>query len=108
MNNSWRFARFVLSKCDTARTIPLVLMILIFGCNNRPLKLSKKVAAVRTKVGIFADDSYYSCLFNGYYQGIGLAQLRQDCSEKLVADDKLGFGRPLREVLGDRKDFFNP
>jgi hypothetical protein len=48
--------------------------------------------SVLTTAGKFAENSFYSCLLNGYMQGLPMAQVSDQCATKLLEDNKQGFG----------------
>ena len=75
------------------------------------LRQKKQFAAantVLTKIGKFAEDSFYSCLLNSYNQGLSPAQARNECATKLLEDDKKGFGGSLENLRPGSEKFFDP
>ena len=86
-----------------------------FGCRRQPTRPAnvgnQNLAAsntVLTKVGRFAEDSFYSCLLNGYTQGLSPAQARDECATKLLEDDKKGFGGSIGNLRPGSESFFDP
>lgn len=91
--------------------IVCVIVIAIFGvagCANLKKRNLAGANTVLTKVGKFAEDSFYSCLLNGYTQGLSPAQARDECATQLLADDKKGFGGSIGDLPAGKATFFDP
>ena len=97
-------------RSDSMRMVCAILIAIfcVTGCGNRQNQNLTLANSVLTKVGKFAEDSFYSCLLNGYAQGLSVAQARGDCATKLVADDKKGFGGSIEGIRPGRDSFFDP
>jgi hypothetical protein len=80
----------------------------VTGCANRKNQNLAGANAVLKKVGKFAEDSFYSCLLNGYAQGLSAQQARDECATKLLEDDKKGFGGSIGDIRPGTESFFDP
>lgn len=68
------------------------------------------VEAVLTRWGGPAEDTYYSCLYNLWVQGISIKQAKEECDTKLL---KTSEEHRFEEIVGDElapkdKPFFDP
>ena len=91
--------------------IVCAMVIAIFGvtgCANLKNRNLAGANTVLTKVGKFAEDSFYSCLLNGYTQGLSPAQARDECATQLLADDQKGFGGSIGDIQAGKASFFDP
>jgi hypothetical protein len=60
------------------------------GTPKRPTP--EKVRGILVRVGPLAESSLYTCLLNGYHQGLPLSQVTAECETQLAIDDERGFG----------------
>jgi hypothetical protein len=63
---------------------------------------------VLSKGGQVAEDSFYSCVLNGYALGLSLAQAREECTLRLLEDEKKGFGGGIGDLPLGSEAFFDP
>lgn len=97
-----------LRNCWHAMAPIVIVMFAVAGCAPSPSQKMVRADAVLTKVGKFAEDSFYSCLLNGYTQGLSPAQARDECATQLLADDKKGFGGSIGDIQAGKASFFDP
>ena len=91
--------------------IVCAMAVAIFGVTGCASLKNRNLAdanTVLTKVGKFAEDSFYSCLLNGYTQGLSPAQARDECATQLLADDQKGFGGSIGDIQAGKASFFDP
>jgi hypothetical protein len=85
-------------------------LIALAGCGRNPPRPSpQKVLEILAKRVPFAKNSFYTCLLNGYAQGLPFKQIQADCENKLGYADQKGFGRG--DLLGDfgrKNNAFDP
>ena len=95
-------------NCWHAMAPIVIVMFAVAGCAPSPSQKMVRADAVLTKVGKFAEDSFYSCLLNGYTQGLSPAQARDECATQLLADDQKGFGGSIGDIQAGKASFFDP
>jgi hypothetical protein len=73
----------------TAAASSLLVSLLALGACARATQRpsAQKVREILAKGGPFAEGSFYTCLLNGYEQGLPLKQIQKDCETKLAIDD---------------------
>lgn len=97
-------------QSNSMRMVCAIVMAIfcVTGCANRKNQNLAGANAVLKKVGKFAEDSFYSCLLNGYAQGLSAQQARDECATKLLEDDKKGFGGSIGDIRPGTESFFDP
>lgn len=97
-------------RSNSLRIVCAIVMAIfgVTGCANLKNRNLAGANTVLTKVGKFAEDSFYSCLLNGYTQGLSPAQARDECATQLLADDQKGFGGPIGDIQAGKASFFDP
>ena len=63
---------------------------------------------ILSRVGKPAEDTFYSCILNGYMQGLPLKEALEKCSGQLIKDEQNGFGGDLGNIGRNEQQFFDP
>jgi hypothetical protein len=91
-------------------TLGIVAALSAFGCAipSTPNQRLVRANTILTRVGIFAEDTFYACLLNGYMQGLPMKTIQDQCATKLEKVGEQGFGGPFGDIGPANEKFFDP